>query len=159
MKNKYKKLLSCVLAAEILFTTSGCSNRSFPDLSAKTYTVEEGDTLYDISKRIYGVDTYWDDIADYNGIKDPNSIKPGDIIKLPKIENFCYYTIKEDDNLWDICFKKYGTNDLKVVEALANYNKIKDINLIKVGDTIIIPELKTLEELFMNSSSPSFKLK
>lgn len=47
---------------------------------ADTYTVQSGDTLTYIARK-YGL-TY-QEIADYNGIKDPNRIYTGQVIKIP----------------------------------------------------------------------------
>lgn len=49
----------------------------------KTYTVQKGDCLFNISKKIYGDGSKWKDIHKANpNIKNPNLIYPGDIIKL-----------------------------------------------------------------------------
>ncbi|MBI1886018.1 MAG: LysM peptidoglycan-binding domain-containing protein [Chloroflexi bacterium] len=44
------------------------------------YTVQEGDTLYDIATA-YGMDP--EDLAAINGIDDPSLIQPGDVIRIP----------------------------------------------------------------------------
>jgi LysM repeat protein len=46
-----------------------------------SYTVKEGDTLLGIAIRL-GVDL--DDLADLNKIQDRNSIKIGQVLKIPK---------------------------------------------------------------------------
>ena len=51
-----------------------------PTDSGNTYTVQSGDTLTYIARK-YGL-TY-QEIADYNGIKDPNRIYTGQVIKIP----------------------------------------------------------------------------
>lgn len=155
MKEKYKKLLSVVLALNVMITASACSNRDYPDLSARSYTIKEGDTLSDIALETYGSEMYAQSIADYNGIKDPNLIVVGDEIKLPKVNNFVYYTIKEGDTLSNICMIKYGRDDEEITKKLADFNNIKDPNLIKVGDAIIIPDIESLNMLF--PSNPTLK--
>ena len=44
------------------------------------YTVQAGDTLYGICKRL-GVD--YDDMVELNKIADPNSLKIGQVLKIP----------------------------------------------------------------------------
>lgn len=46
-----------------------------------TYVVKAGDTLSAIAKR-YGVT--WQKLAEMNGLKDPNQIKPGQVLKVPE---------------------------------------------------------------------------
>jgi LysM repeat protein len=51
----------------------------------KTYTVQSGDTLMGISRKLFNGDPqYWDEIADLNGIKAPYTIHPGDELKVPE---------------------------------------------------------------------------
>lgn len=47
------------------------------------YTVKDGDTLVDICRMYYGTDDKLDALCSFNGITDPNSIVPGQKIKLP----------------------------------------------------------------------------
>jgi LysM repeat protein len=54
-----------------------------PDVTAQTYTVQSGDTLSAISRKFYGDASLYQKLADYNGIKNPNLIYVGNIIKLP----------------------------------------------------------------------------
>jgi nucleoid-associated protein YgaU len=53
--------------------------------AAKTYTVQSGDTLMEISRKLFNGDPqYWDEIAEFNGIKAPYSLYPGDELKVPE---------------------------------------------------------------------------
>lgn len=50
-----------------------------------TYKVEKGDTLWDISKKIFHSSFLWPKIWQFNTeIKNPDDIQPGQIIKIPK---------------------------------------------------------------------------
>jgi LysM domain len=49
----------------------------------RTYTVVKGDVLSRIAQRELGNANRWKEIADLNGIRDPNKISPGQILKLP----------------------------------------------------------------------------
>lgn len=56
------------------------SGSSKPSVSGDTYTVKSGDTLSEIAAS-WGVSV--DDLASYNGIKNPNVINVGQVIKKP----------------------------------------------------------------------------
>ncbi len=50
-----------------------------------TYTVQSGDTLMGISRKLFNGDPkYWDEIAALNGIGPPYTIYPGDVLKVPE---------------------------------------------------------------------------
>jgi nucleoid-associated protein YgaU len=53
-----------------------------------SYTVKPYDTLIKIAQKVYGSDRYWRDIwaANENQIQNPDDLKVGMILKLPKIE-------------------------------------------------------------------------
>jgi LysM repeat protein len=53
--------------------------------TSRTYTVKSGDTLMEISRKLFNGDAqYWDEIAALNGIKAPYTIHPGDVLKVPQ---------------------------------------------------------------------------
>lgn len=63
-----------------------------PPVSGKTYTVVKGDTLSEIAQK-YG--TTVDTLAQLNGIKNPNLIVVGQVLKLPgSTTGFTPYTVK-----------------------------------------------------------------
>jgi murein DD-endopeptidase MepM/ murein hydrolase activator NlpD len=73
-----------VLAFVLLLVTSGCSvvrphNPAHPD---RIYTVAKGDTLEAIARR---ADVSVEELAVANGIKNPKSIRVGQIIKVPSV--------------------------------------------------------------------------
>jgi PKD repeat protein len=52
---------------------------------SKTYQVQSGDTLMEISRKFFDGDPqYWDEIANLNGIGPPYTIHVGDELKVPK---------------------------------------------------------------------------
>lgn len=55
---------------------------------AQSYTIVKGDTLSMICRRYYGksTPTYYNALARYNGIKNPNLIYPGMTIKIPSAD-------------------------------------------------------------------------
>ena len=54
--------------------------------TAKSYTVQKGDTLSGISKRFYGSVGEYRRIATANGLKNPNLIYPGQVLQIPPLE-------------------------------------------------------------------------
>lgn len=54
-----------------------------PAASGRTYTVRSGDTLSGIAASQLGNVALWTQIASLNGIRDPRSIQPGQVLKLP----------------------------------------------------------------------------
>lgn len=54
----------------------------------QSYTVEKGDSLSKIAKRVYGKASYWQQIFEANkdNIKDPDMIYPGQVLRLPEID-------------------------------------------------------------------------
>jgi len=51
------------------------------------YTLEKGDTLQKVSKKFYDTYRKWNKIFEANQdiLKDPNKLKPGTVIKVPKL--------------------------------------------------------------------------
>ncbi len=95
------------------------------------YTVQNGDTLYNIAK-MWG--TTVERLAELNGIKNPDKLEVGRVIKLPYDGGDDIYIVKRGDSLFDIA-KMYNTTP----EALADYNGITDINSIEPGQILRIP--------------------
>ncbi|TEU17356.1 MAG: PKD domain-containing protein [Anaerolineales bacterium] len=51
---------------------------------SRTYTVKSGDTLMEISRKLFNDDAqYWDEIADLNSLKAPYTIHPGQELIVP----------------------------------------------------------------------------
>src|SRR5690606_10761599 len=51
--------------------------------SARTYTLKFGDTLWGIAQRELGAGKRYTEIAELNGIRDPNRVPVGTVLKLP----------------------------------------------------------------------------
>ena len=100
---------------------------------AKEYKIQKGDTLSKISLNEYGKTHYYDELAYYNYIDNPDIIKVGQVIELPPLQsllNYTYdeiYTVKKGDTLGKLCKEKYGST--RFTKALALYNDIENINL------------------------------
>lgn len=94
--------------------------------------VQAGDTLWGISRRY---DTTVEAIAALNGIRDPNRIYVGEILKIPKaVQDSTTYTVVPGDTLWAIAVR-YDTT----VEAIADLNGLRNPNLIYPGELLRIP--------------------
>ena len=154
MDKKFKKIVATGLAVTSLATAGGVAAKKIDKkINEREYTIEAGDTLYDISNKVYGSTIYFDDIAAYNNIEDPNDIKAGDVIILPKRLNDKVqtvetkdqtYTIGKGDSLSSICSRYYNDNSLGTALRLAAYNNIENPDLIKAGQVINIPSYDEL---------------
>lgn len=48
-----------------------------------TYTIKQGDTLWDLATKHLGTGTRWREIADANGITNPRTLQIGQVITIP----------------------------------------------------------------------------
>jgi LysM repeat protein len=137
-------------------TTVKAEGQSSPSESADTsgtYTVRSGDTLMEISRRLFDGDAqYWDEIAELNGIKAPYTIYPGRELKVPKkgteatsvsvgsqtLTTSKTYTVQSGDCLMDIARKHLG--DPHRWREIANLNGIGSPYTIYPGDELKLPE-------------------
>ena len=53
-------------------------------IAGNSYTIEKGDSLWNISVRAYGDGFSWTRIAKANSLSNPNLIFPGNILKIPR---------------------------------------------------------------------------
>jgi hypothetical protein len=51
----------------------------------KTFVVRRGDTLASISQALYRSPAYWRELASANGITDPRSLQPGQVLTAPRL--------------------------------------------------------------------------
>ncbi|WP_214700884.1 LysM peptidoglycan-binding domain-containing protein [Exiguobacterium sp. s57] len=103
----------------------------------KTYTVKSGDTLYGIA-RTYGVTV--SALAAANNITNYSLIYVGQVLIIPGTTvtpppaTTVKYTVKSSDTLYKIA-TMYNTTVAKIAAA----NNITNVNLISVGQVLIIP--------------------
>lgn len=62
---------------------AAADRQSSASKTSKTYTVKSGDTLSAIAARQLGSPSKWKQIADLNGIRDPNRLQVGQTLRLP----------------------------------------------------------------------------
>ena len=99
-----------------------------------TYTIQQGDTLYDIAKRH---DTSVSKIKQLNNLQS-NNLKIGSSILVPS--NIVTYKIKSGDTLGSIA-QKHGLNSS---EDIIKFNGLSS-SFVKVGQTIRIPSNKAVK--------------
>ena len=101
--------------------------------SVAEYTVQPGDSLSFIA-RDYGVSI--ESIMWANGLRDSNSIREGNILKIPPISGVIH-TVKSGDTIGTIA-KKYGAN----AENIIAYNALPLEGKLQINDELIIPDGK-----------------
>lgn len=96
----------------------------------QTYTVQAGDTLSGIAQR-YG--TTYQQLAQLNGIANPNLIYPGQVLKIQGAAQQAteMHTVQSGDTLSGIA-QRYGTT----YQQLAQINGIANPNLIYPGQVL-----------------------
>ena len=104
-------------------------------MTESTYTVKAGDNLFRIGLA-YGIG--WVQIAEANGIVNPNQIKVGDVLKIPvstpgPTPDFTH-TVKAGETLFQISLR-YGVPWTVIAEK----NDIQSPYVIYVGQTLAIP--------------------
>jgi nucleoid-associated protein YgaU len=121
-----------------------------------TYTVSEGENLWDIAEIQYGSGYNWVDIAEANDLESPGLINTGDELLIPDVEpkqltvempqdvndeaeaiSGGTYTVETGDNLWDIAVRAYGDGYRWV--DIASENDLVNPNLIHKGNILTIP--------------------
>jgi len=128
-----------------------------------SYTVKSGDSLWEISKRVYGDGSKWKLIYDANTDKIPNKdkLKVGTVLNIPSEGGSHtpggtevtgpatdtmgragqYYNVQKGDSLWKIAKKFY--NDGTKTDLIFNANRdkmaTKDTTL-KIGWRLFIPQ-------------------
>lgn len=131
---------------------------SFGDPPFREVTARQGDTFEKIAERELGSTTQWRAIARANPYKDPNRLRPGDVVRVPvdpahpqgrpsageqnappapppTVE----YTVRSGDTLSDISKQFYGS--VRYVDFIyeANRDRLRSKNDLKVGQVLRIP--------------------
>ena len=110
------------------------------------YTVESGDSLYEIAKKY---DTTADLIKEYNGLES-NDLSIGQELRIPcyiedndnsDLPEYVNYTVEAGDNLYDIA-ERFGTT----VDKIKKDNDLKS-NTLTVGTVLIIDDKKKISSI------------
>lgn len=122
-----------------------------------TYTVKEGESLWQIAEKAYGSGYNAYDIAQKNNITDPNNLTEGQKLLIPPVEpkdptqgeilegimtkpvlkQGKEYVIQEGDDLWKIAEMFYGDGNLWTRIAQANQLVFPDS--VHAGNKLVIP--------------------
>lgn len=97
------------------------------------YTVQEGDLLSFIASD-YGVTQA--SIIWANGLKDADSLAPGQVLRIPPITGVVHKAVSGDTA--SSLAKKYGAD----AERIIAYNRLPKDGELKAGDEVIIPDGK-----------------
>ncbi|MCD2100046.1 LysM peptidoglycan-binding domain-containing protein [Rhodococcus rhodochrous] len=101
------------------------------------YEVVAGDTLSKLAQWFYGDATLYPVIAVPNGIVDPDDITVGQELLIPYITD--RHTVAPGETLSGLAQHFYGDGTLFPVLAAANH--ITDPNVVRVGRSLLVPEL------------------
>ena len=112
-----------------------------------TYKIQKEDSLSTLSKKFYGSEEMWPNIAKLNNIGNPNIIWEGAEIKVPAKDELVKnttdsnYQVNDGDTLFKIAEKEYGDGSRwQEIAAANNTSYLANGNpLIYTGTTIIIP--------------------
>lgn len=80
------KLTSTTLEVgqKLVLPSEGTQIANEPESQTETYTVVAGDSLWNISVKIYGDGYKWVEIAKANNLSNPNIIHTGNVLTLPR---------------------------------------------------------------------------
>ena len=77
---KFKSALAALAGGS--GSAAAAPKRTDERVTPRTYTVRQGDTLWDIACRFYGDGTRWRAIAAKNGVTDPRKLQVGKVLTL-----------------------------------------------------------------------------
>jgi peptidoglycan/xylan/chitin deacetylase (PgdA/CDA1 family)/LysM repeat protein len=104
----------------------------------QVHRVAPGETLTGIAG-LYGITL--DTLLGYNQyITNPDLIFPGQVVIIPGRYRR-YYTVRPGDTL-TLISNKFGIP----ISMIANINGINDVNIINIGQALLIPEIYTVEQ-------------
>ncbi len=131
-------------------------------ISGSTYTVIQGDTLWNIAEKKYKSGYNWVDIQKANNLTNPDVLFAGTKLTLPNVEpkiatvinvnngnqqkgnsiqtnkiSGSSYTIVKGDTLWDIAIRAYG--DGYAWTKISRANNLPNPDLIYSGNKLSIP--------------------
>ena len=79
---KFKSALTALAGGSGGASSAAAQKRTDERVTPRTYTVKQGDTLWDIACRFYGDGTKWGNIAAKNGVADPRKLQIGKVLTL-----------------------------------------------------------------------------
>ncbi len=139
------------------------TGRSSPATPAvpRQYTIQSGDNFSKLGERFYGSESAWVDIAQANPTVDPEALKVGQVIRLPRPQDVGrtfklapdeqtqvpppsdgppnVIVVEKGDTLSDISQRAYGTARHWRAIYEANRDKLKSPDIIRPGIVLEIP--------------------
>jgi len=127
-----------------LFMSSLLMTRSFAYFLV-TYVVRAGDSIHTISRDL---DVSISTIIDFNNLKNPNSIKAGDTLRIPQPDGLIYEV--QSGDTFDYIAKLF----FSPVDELIAANNLKPDSVINPGQRIFIPMSLVNLYQYIPQSSP-----
>lgn len=124
------------------------------------HVIQKDETFESIARKYFGAKASGSIIAKANPFVDPLRLRPGRTIRIPKdpknIQGIPVartpetpkkaerqtYVVKSGDSLSKIAAKFYGDSTLATIIFEANRDQLADVDSLKLGQTLIIPEHK-----------------
>ncbi|MCH1624117.1 L,D-transpeptidase family protein [Ferdinandcohnia quinoae] len=111
--------------------------------NAIIHKVKPGETLYSITMIYFSNSNQQKKLASINGLKNPEKeLKAGMKLTIPNPDFMFFHHVKKGETLISISKKYYGTSDY--IRSLASFNGIKDLNNVKFGTKLRIPNPASL---------------
>jgi len=142
-----------VIVSGLLMFNYFSKNKTEQTLTTETTKEEvKKESLWTIAEKYYQSGYNWITIARENNLSDPNLIKEGQQLSIPKadiikLENGSTsstatgpektYTVKPGDNLWQIAVSQY--NDGYAWVRIARANSLVNPNVIHSGNVLTLP--------------------
>ncbi|PIS09598.1 hypothetical protein COT75_00120 [Candidatus Beckwithbacteria bacterium CG10_big_fil_rev_8_21_14_0_10_34_10] len=125
------------------------------------YIVQEGDSLWKISEKVYKTGYNWTDIAKKNNLYDPNHLEAGQELEIPEVQVIDEkilantetispvpgensqtitgdtYIVKQGDFLWEIAIKAY--QDGYKWPEIAKVNNLVNPDILEIGQELKLP--------------------
>lgn len=97
------------------------------------YIVQPGDSLYKLAQLFH---TTVQDLAQVNGLSEPDLIFPGQRLRIPtgQAPAVQYYSVHRGDTLYTIA-QRFGTTVSRILE----YNRISNPDMIYPGQVLRLP--------------------
>ncbi|WP_214481852.1 L,D-transpeptidase family protein [Bacillus sp. SM2101] len=122
-----------------------------PDKLA-VYTVQDGDTLYQVARKFYSKSKLLNYIMEYNAILNPETdVKAGINIEIPTSTGIVVHTVQQAETLYSIMNTYYQL--AYYVEQISKVNG--NIESIKTGETLIIPNIFKQHQTAMIGNNPA----
>lgn len=116
------------------------------------HRVKRGETLGKIAFEYYGKSSYYDELAAYNNISNPDLIRMGTILEIPTVETLMAYSNQHSiinkmtfkEKIKELSIAKYGTGEY--ISILAKINGVDNLNAKYDGKKLHVPSFSNLKK-------------